>query len=32
MRSAPISFGLSTSKGTPVLIPGSTIVTLISEK
>ena len=32
MRSAPISFGLSTSSGTPVLIPGSTIVTRTSEK
>ncbi len=32
MRSAPISFGLSTSNGTPVLIPGSTIVTRTSEK
>ena len=32
MRSAPISFGLSTSRGTPVLVPGSTIVVGISAK
>ena len=30
--SAPISFGLSTNKGTPVLIPGSTIVVRTSAK
>ena len=30
IRSAPISFGLSTSSGTPVFTPGSIIVVLIS--
>ncbi|CAB4687912.1 unannotated protein [freshwater metagenome] len=30
IRSAPISFGLSTSNGTPVLTPGSIIVVLTS--
>ena len=32
IRSAPISLGLSTNKGTPVLTPGSTIVVRTSEK
>jgi hypothetical protein len=29
---SPISFGLSTNKGTPVFVPGSTIVVGRSEK